>query len=526
MLLEAIAQYDTTKKEYLVSVRKQILTILAKTHDTRKMLSFLNKCCIIGIEDHHHLIYIGIPNDFVALQVKKFFHDSIQQAIHEIFSESYAYATFIYDDTQPRTTDLVVDLKKFLDLRELTPKEKDDKEQRATKAHPQLDNAIKTSLTDHFGILFEKQFTFDKLIVWAHNQLAYSAAHAVAEQPGSAYNPLFIYGNVWLGKTHLMQAIGNHCIINHSESSVVYLPTTKFIDQVVQAIKQNKLSQLMEKFADVSVIMLDDIQFLANKDKTQEIFHNMFNEFLSHNKQIVLTSDRPPKELTLLEPRLQSRFSLWLVVDIKAPDVETKIAILESKLKAKGEHLAPELLDYIATTITSNVRELEGAINLLMMKKKLYGREITRDDIDETLSTLWYELSWVTSPTSQDSTQNTTPHSQSHNDYHSTPKSSKTQQSMPSRATSFDRLVEHVAQYYDIPLEDLKWDKRTKEISFARQCCMWIAKTHFQRTLERIGTYFAGKNHASVIYSISTFDKIYTSQKKEYDKLFKIRLKL
>lgn len=515
MLLDTLLQYDSSQKEYLVSIWKQLVTILAKEHDARKLLSFLNKCCILGIDDQHSLVYLGIPNDFVALQVKKFFHDSLQAWVQQIFSENYNYTPLVYDDTQYITTDLQIDLKKFLDLKD--PKDvkelKDSKEKTSKDSNirPQLDSATKISLTDHFGILFEKQFTFDKLIVGSHNQLAYSAAHAVAEQPGEAYNPLFIYGDVGLGKTHIMQAIGNYCIGNHPEMTVVYLPTTKFIDYVIQSIKQNKLTQLMEKFADVGIIMLDDIQFLANKDKTQEIFHNIFNDLLSHKKQIILTSDRPPKELTLLEPRLQSRFSLGLVVDIKAPDVETKIAILESKLKAKDEHIDAPLLDYIATTITSNVRELEGVLNLLMMKKKLYNRSITQSDVDETLSTLWY-LRHGESASGSQTAQNTT-------------KSASVPIQQTSRTHSFDRLVELVAQYYDIPLADLKWDKRTKEISFARQCCMRIAKSHFQRTLEKIGTYFGGKNHASVIYSINTFEKLYELQKKEYDKLFKIRLK-
>lgn len=515
MLLEMLTQYDAEKKEYLVSIWKQVVEILAKEHDPRKMLSFLNKCCIVGIEDQHQLVYLGIPNDFVALQVKKFFHDSIKQALHHIFSDQYTYTALIYDDTKYITTDLQIDLKKFLDLKEHKESKGKDTQNpnshQETKVHPQLDHATKSSLSDHFGILFEKQYTFDKLIVGAHNQLAYSAAHAVAEQPGEAYNPLFIYGEVGLGKTHIVQAIGNYSIAHHSHTSVVYLPTTKFIDQVIQAIKQNRIPQLIEKFADVSIIMLDDIQFLANKDKTQEIFHNMFNEFLAHKKQIILTSDRPPKELTLLEPRLQSRFSLGLVVDIKAPDVETKIAILESKLKAKGEQLSPELLDYIATTIVSNVRELEWAINLLLMKKKLYARDITREDVEETFATLGYGPEGTTVMWKGNVHQNTaTKHT-------ATP--------LVSRASSFDTLVELIAQYYDVPLVELKGDKRTKEISLARQCCMRLAKTHYQRTLEKIGSYFGWKNHASVIYSVNTFEKIYEQQKKEYDKLFKNRLK-
>ena len=189
--------------------------------------------------------------------------------------------------------------------------------------------------------------------------IAFSAAKAVAEQPGSAYNPLFLYGNVGLGKTHLMQSIGNEIMERYPDKVVVYFPATKLIDEIISATRTNKLSNLYKKFEGVDVLMIDDIQFLAEKEKTQEIFHTIFNDFQSQKKQVILSSDRPPKELLHIEPRLKSRFALGLVADIKSPDFETRIAILQTKLAAKGESLDTHLLEVIAKYIKDNVRELE-----------------------------------------------------------------------------------------------------------------------------------------------------------------------
>jgi chromosomal replication initiator protein len=181
----------------------------------------------------------------------------------------------------------------------------------------------------------------------------------VAEEPGQVYNPLFLYGSVGLGKTHLMQAIGNAIMERFPEKVVVYLPATKLIDEIVSAVRGNKVSNLLKKFEEVDVLLVDDIQFVAEKEKTQEIFHNIFNDFQLAKKQIILSSDRPPKELVHIEPRLKSRFALGLVADIKAPDFETRVAILQSKLISKGESVDFNFLELIAKHVKDNVRELE-----------------------------------------------------------------------------------------------------------------------------------------------------------------------
>ena len=277
----------------------------------------------------------------------------------------------------------------------------------------------------------------------------------------------------------LMQAIGNAIAAQHRDKVTVYLPVTKMVDEIVDAIKKNKINSFMEKMEHVDVLMIDDVQFLADKTKTQEIFHNIFNDFYSRNKQIILTSDRPPKELDNIAERLKSRFSNGLVADISQPDYETRIAILQSK--CRGYDIPNPVLALIAQHIKSNVRELEGALNLLITRHTLTGQDITIDDAHATLKTLGYQsAAKKDAPAPAINTKS---------------------------ADHFQTTLETIAKYYGVTSNDLVGDSRKKEISQARQLAMYIAKKNFNRTLEKIGNYFGGKNHASVIYSVNTFEE-------------------
>ena len=346
-MLDIISTYTPETIITLRTLREQTIIQLSQTEDTKKIMSFLSKCCILSIDEADKTIWIGVPNEFVVQQLKKFFHSPLQQAISTIYAPGYkvSYSTLPLLN-EDRLHPLQTDIKKLLKIEDKPKAEF-------------MDKSLKDELTEYFGILFEKKYRFDNFVAGANSQLAYAAAQAVAAEPGTVYNPLFIYGNVGLGKTHLMQAIGNSIITTHPEKTVLYLPTSKFIDQVIHAIRHGHLGRMMEQLTQIDVLMLDDIQFLAGKDKTQEIFHNIFNEFYAKNKQIVITSDQSPKSLTLLEARLQSRFSLGLIVDIQMPDAETREAILRMKLKIKDATLSDEVISFLATHITSNVRELE-----------------------------------------------------------------------------------------------------------------------------------------------------------------------
>lgn len=481
MLLDMVDQYDAAKVDFLRETWEKIIKQMAVHHDQKKILSFLNKVGIVNIDDHEKVVHVGVPNEFVLTQVKKFFAKAIKDAINEVYNPQYTVKFVIYAPFG-NGSELLIDLKKVLNVKETKLQEA-----------MQVKNGLKSELSDYFGILFDPKFRFDTFIVGSHNNIAFSAAKAVAEHPGEAYNPLFLYGNVGLGKTHLMQAIGNE-IMSSDGKVVVYLPASKLIEEIVTAVRGNKLNSRLKKLDEVDALLIDDIQFLADKDKTQEIFHNIFNDFQMKKKQIILSSDRPPKELLHIEPRLKSRFALGLVADIQAPDFETRIAILQSKLQGKDEDMDFSFLELIAKHVKDNVRELEWALNILLTRKAVQHAELTIDDVYACLKTLGYAVTDEIGNKEMAVKSNT-----------------KSQQ-------HFSHLVEMVAQYYNLSVNDLKSESRKKEISNARQILMLIAKRNFGRTLEKIGDYFGGKGHAAVIYAINNIEKkCKTDQDISYD---------
>lgn len=472
MLLDTIDQYDMQTKELLYNLRDQILDHVGQSVDSKKIVSFLAKVGVIGLDEAEKTVHIWVPNEFVLTQVKKFFAKPLQEAIHAVYNNQFSLSLVVYSGFQDDKHPLLSNIKKKFQSIEKAGIKKND-----------ISPAMKNTLSEYFGILFDPNHTFDTFVVGEHNRFAFSAAKAAAEDPGNAYNPLFLYGNVGLGKTHLMQAVGNAIMRSDPNKVVLYLPVGKLIDEIVSAIKANKLQNLIKKFDDVDALLIDDIQFLANKEKTQEIFHNIFNDFHMKKKQVILSSDRPPKELSNIEPRLKSRFGLWLVADIQAPDYETRLAIAYAKLDMKDEHIDDHLLWIIVTHIKDNVRELEWAINILLTRKKLQW-DVTENDVTNCLQTLGYMVAknrGVTTGTAN--SQNT------------------------NSVQNFSDLVDMVAAYYDIAVVDLKGESRKKEITTARQILMLLAKKHFGRTLEKIGDFFGGKNHATVIYAIDNITK-------------------
>lgn len=483
MLLDIVDEYDSLKIEFLLNLWEKSIIKLATIEDTKKIVSFLNRWWIIWIDDKKQIIYVWIPNEFILLQARKFFKKSMNITIKEIYNINFSVEFVVYEKFQSWRHKLQKDLSKILWIKK-------------TNWNCNIDEKTKDKLQSHFWILFDPRYKFDNFIVWSNNQLAYSAAISIAENPGKVHNPFFIYWDVWLWKTHLLQAIGNYTIEKNKEKVVVYLPTSNLIDEIVLNIRKNTLSNLMKKLEEVDILILDDIQFLAWKDKTQEIFHNIFNDFHMKQKQIILSSDRPPKELDLLEARLRSRFSLWLITDIKKPDFETRMAIIISKLREKSEELDWEFVDIIAKYVNDNVREIEWAINIILTRKNLLWKELVENDIYEALETLWYRINWdskIDAKINSADDMNT--------------KSLK----------SFWNIVEYIWNYYWISVIDIKWENRKKEVSTARQMLMYIAKKHYWWTLEKIWLYFWWKNHATVIYAINNFEKLLKNNKKIYN---------
>ncbi len=312
------------------------------------------------------------------------------------------------------------------------------------------------------GIYLNPRYTFENFVIGPSNQFAQAAAKAVAEAPGRAYNPLFVYGGVGLGKTHLITAIGNAVIDKIPDFTVIYVSAEQFTNEVVSAIRHEKMGELKEKFRNVDLLLLDDIQFIANKTQTQEEFFHTFNTLYEKQKQIVISSDRPPKEIGSVTDRLRSRFSMGLIADIQPPELETKIAIVLKKAQMEKIKLPDEVAYYLAARVKSNIRELEGCLIRLGAQASLTGKPIDIEMAKYILRDLVEE---------------------------------------DEKPLTTDRIQSVVCEHFGLKLADIKAKKRTKEIVLPRQIAMYLSKQLTGMSLSDIGKNFGGKDHATVIYA-------------------------
>ncbi len=322
--------------------------------------------------------------------------------------------------------------------------------------------------------IFNSDFTFDKFVVGQSNQIVYAAAKAVATQLGTLHNPLFIYGGVGLGKTHIMHAIGNEILKTNKKVKIIYCTTEQFVNDFIDSIKNNKDNEqnrrFREKYRNVDLLMLDDIQFLAGKTGTQEALFHTFNDLYQFKKQIILSSDRHPKELTFLEERLQSRFASGLTVDISTPDLETRIAILQKKALFKNVNLPIEVVYFIAEKIDSNIRELEGALQKVIFYCQLLGKE--PDNIDIIKEALKDDIDVTT------------------------------------HILSLDTIVDATCSYFNVKKQDIIGKKKLKPIVNARQIAIYLIYDILGVPLATIGSYFGGKDHTTIIYARDKIEDI------------------
>ncbi|SFI70778.1 chromosomal replication initiator protein DnaA [Thermoflavimicrobium dichotomicum] len=307
------------------------------------------------------------------------------------------------------------------------------------------------------------RYTFDTFVIGSGNRFAHAASLAVAEAPAKAYNPLFIYGGVGLGKTHLMHAIGHYVQAHSPSSRVVYLSSEKFTNEFINAIRDNKADDFRNKYRSVDVLLIDDIQFLAGKEQTQEEFFHTFNALHEDNKQIIISSDRPPKEIDDLEDRLRSRFEWGLITDVQPPDLETRIAILRKKAIADNLDVPSEVLAYIADRVDTNIRELEGALIRVVAYSALMNQPITSELAQEALKDI------ISS-------------------------------SQP-KVVGIQHIQQEVCNYYRLRLDDLKSKKRTKTVAFPRQIAMYLCRELTDFSLPKIGEDFGGRDHTTVIHA-------------------------
>jgi chromosomal replication initiator protein len=377
----------------------------------------------------------GVPNNFTKEILETRYKDLIINALKLISSKKY-------------NIEFTIASEESVDLEE--PKVK--KETRRV-----------VTVSEDIPATLNPKYTFDSFVIGNSNRFAHAASLAVAESPAKAYNPLFIYGGVGLGKTHLMHAIGHYILQNNPKSKVVYVSSEKFTNELINSIKDDKNVEFRNKYRNVDVLLIDDIQFIAGKERTQEEFFHTFNALHDANKQIILSSDRPPKEIPTLEDRLRSRFEWGLIADIQPPDFETRIAILKKKADVENLNVSNDVMVYIATKIKSNIRELEGALIRIVAYSSLTNKEITVDLAAEALKDII-------------SNKN-------------------------SKQVTIDLIIDVVASYYSLRIEDFKSQRRTRNVAYPRQIAMYLCRKLTDTSLPKIGEEFGGRDHTTVIHA-------------------------
>jgi chromosomal replication initiator protein len=323
------------------------------------------------------------------------------------------------------------------------------------------------------------KYTFESFVVGSSNQFAHAAARAVAEIPSKSYSPLFVYGGVGLGKTHLMHAIGHYILARQKKLNILYISTDRFINEMINAIRFDRLPAFRQKYRAIDVLLIDDIQFIAGKDRTQEEFFHIFNALHDGQKQIVISSDCPPRQIPTLEERLHSRFEWGLIADIQPPDIETKVAILRKKAEAERVEIPENVALFIASKVRTNIRELEGSLIRLIAYASLTGRDIDLSLAHETLRDLLHS---------------------------------------EEKPVTIEMIQKFVADHYSLKISDLKARNNSKSVAVPRQIAMYLTKTLTGASLPEIGKDFGGKHHSTVIHSVRKIDDL-RKQDPEFDRL-------
>lgn len=390
-------------------------------------------------------ITLSVSNDLILSTIKRRFMDLIQNALNSVLGSHYNVNIVIGDNYEVK------------------------------KSEPQTENNNTGEVgADNFYI--NPKYTFESFVVGNSNHFAHAAAVAVAEAPAQTYNPLFLYGDSGLGKTHLMHAIANYAKMMNPSAKIVYISSEKFTNELILAIAKRTTAQFRQKYRNADILLIDDIQFLAGKEMAQEEFFHTFNDLYNANKQIVLTSDRLPREINTLEDRLRTRFECGLIGDIKPPDYETRIAILQKKASQDMVDVPYDVYCYMADSIKSNIRELEGALTRIISYSKITGRKLDLQLAEEALSTVIEQKGVV-------------------------------------RITA-KSINETVSKYYNIPIEDIKGKRKTQDIADARQVAMYLCRTLTDMSFVVIGKEYGGRHYTTVMHAV---DNIEESIKKNSD---------
>ena len=395
--------------------------------------------------DNGRTVSVRVPNPLFTEWLPKHYSVVLAEALKDV-GRANTQLVFIPEEAKPADLSMVDDI--------------------VISTEDAPDGDVATPVNAPGGL--NPRYTFDTFIVGPSNQFAHAACRAVAEAPSRSYNPLFIYGGVGLGKTHLMHAIGQY-VLQHSRLKLTYISSERFMNEMINSLRFDRVLEFRERYRSVDVLLVDDIQFVSGKEGTQTEFFHTFNALHDSQKQIVISSDRPPHEITQLEERLRSRFEWGLIADIQPPDIETKVAILKKKAETEAIPLPDGVALYIASRIKSNIRELEGSLIRLIAYASLTGRSLT------------LELA-------QDVLRNVLDHDE--------------------KAVTIEHIQKFVADYYQLKLAELKSRNNSKSVAMPRQVAMYLCKALTHASLPEIGRSFGGKHHSTVIHSIRKVEEM------------------
>ncbi|MBI5870873.1 MAG: chromosomal replication initiator protein DnaA [Actinobacteria bacterium] len=415
-----------------------------------------------GMEEDNTFL-LSVPNDFAKSKIETRFMPLIEDSLQEVVGEEVPVRVVV------------------------APLVTDGNEPPVSLPLPRIEVSERPAL----GSLNPK-YTFESFVIGSSNRFAHAAALAVAEVPARAYNPFFIYGGVGLGKTHLLQAIGHYVATNNPELSVKYMTVESFTNDFINSVRDRKMEDFKRKYRNNDVLLIDDIQFLENKEGTQEEFFHTFNDLYEAGKQIAISSDRPPKEIATLEERLRSRFESGLITDIQPPDVETRIAILRKQVASRNIYISPdstdEVLGFIARGIPTNIRELEGALIRVAAQAKFTSSEITLPLAKDALKDIL--------PTNLDT------------------------------RITIDMIQNEACRFFSVSMSDLKGSKRSQSIVFPRQIAMYLCRELTDSSLPRIGEKFGGRDHTTVIHAINKIAKLIKEEREVFTMVQQITSRL
>ena len=437
------------------------LSELSKDLNKPSFDTWFNLTKPISIENN--ILVIEVPNDFTKEWFETRYRDKIIKALKIITSSDHTVSFIIaseFDDSD--------DLINNTNEDNYYSNQGSLKNGFSDKNHTPSDESIKKN---KLISSFNPRYTFDTFVVGACNRLSHAASLAVAESPARAYNPLFIYGGVGLGKTHLLHAIGQYSLINHGFSRVFYFSSEKFTNEFINAIRDNKTLEFRNKYRNMDILLIDDIQFLAGKEQTQEEFFHTFNALHDNSRQIIISSDRPPKEIPTLEDRLRSRFEWGLITDLQPPDLETRTAILKKKALSDGIDIPDPVIQYIAEKVITNIRELEGALIRIAAYASLSDTPVTLELTEAALQDIIV-----------------------------------TRQ----KNITVKSIIQVTADNFGLKTDDILSKKRTQDVALTRQVAMYLCRMLTDLSLPKIGESFGGRDHTTVLHAFKKIDSLIT----------------